>query len=311
MFKNVKKKTVVIMMAIILPVAAAALVCTFLVVKKDEKEKPVLPPEYYFAKADELSSVTDIVGERSFEDLSPREEASGSTDGTGETQIQESSEEGNTEAATAEEPGNTDKEGLSVEKYRYIAGENTPTDVKEYIAYLTEKKNFIDLTQEEDEDEEEPEEEKKTYTYKLAGPSHDSDAYLEIIIEAEDDSFTVTALKKGEAWNSYVTQLWDEEKKKNRQKTPEEPKSTMQIAEEKGRSMSQEALKLQEPVDTYSFVCTPGLIKLEDKDFYRVSAYKKKENGTMIYECAYLVECASRKVSYKYNYVTEETELLE
>ena len=138
-----------------------------------------------------------------------------------------------------------------------------------------------------------------------------SDAYLEIIIEAEDDSFTVTALKKGEAWNSYVTQLWDEEKKKNRQKTPEEPKSTMQIAEEKVRSMSQEALKLQEPVDTYSFVCTPGLIKLEDKDFYRVSAYKKKENGTMIYECAYLVECASRKVSYKYNYVTEETELLE
>ena len=121
----------------------------------------------------------------------------------------------------------------------------------------------------------------------------------------------MTALKKGEAWNSYVTQLWDEEKKRNRQKTPEEPKSTMQIAEEKVRSMSQEALKLQEPVDTYSFVCTPGLIKLEDKDFYRVSAYKKKENGTMIYECAYLVECASRKVSYKYNYVTEETELLE
>ena len=72
MFKNVKKKTVVIMMAIILPVAAAALVCTFLVVKKDEKEKPVLKPEYYFAKADELSYVTDIVWERRFEYLSPR-----------------------------------------------------------------------------------------------------------------------------------------------------------------------------------------------------------------------------------------------
>ena len=186
MFKNVKKKTVIIMMVIILPVAAAALVCTLLVVKKDEKEKPVLPPEYYFAKEDELSSVTDIVGERGFEDLSPRDEESGSQDGTEETEVQESTEEGNAETTAAEASVDADKEGLSVEKYRYIAGENTPTDVKEYIAYLTEKKNFIDLTQEEGEDEEEPEEEKKTYTYKLAGPSHDSDAYLEITIEAEE-----------------------------------------------------------------------------------------------------------------------------
>ena len=175
------------------------------------------------------------MGERSFEDLSPREEASGSPDGTGETQIQEYSEEGNTEAATAEEPGNTDKEGLSVEKYRYIAGENTPTDVKEYIAYLTEKKNFIDLTQEEEEDEEEPEEEKKTYTYKLAGPSHDSDAYLEIIIEAEDDSFTVTALKKGKP-GTVTSHSCGMRKKKNRRKPRKSPKSTMQIAEEKVRS---------------------------------------------------------------------------
>ena len=275
MLKKWNKKKSLLFIGVLL---LASVVSTALVIAvRGKKETEPVPPQFYFAKSEKVPSVTDVVGDRTFEAIPEEEEETSSG------------------------------EALSVEKYRYFSSDTSDADVRSYMDYLMENKNFLDITEAEDESEAD---EKKGKTFRLTGPSEDEESYLEITITVENGSYTVSAVKEGKSWNSYIASLWEAEKNdRERVKQPEQG-GTRQIAEEKVRSMSQKELKLPEPVSRYEFIAGPGLVYVDGKNFYRVSAYRKQENGTLTYECAYLMDYSSQNVCYKYNDVTEETEPL-
>lgn len=279
MFKNWNRKKTAAAVVIGLLFIAAGISAVLVVVSRRGRDSALLPPEFYFAKDEDIPSVTDVIGDREFENLSEKEALSGQA-----------------------EP-DSQRNGVSVEKYRYFSSGTSDTDVQKYMEYLTENKNFLNTTEPADSREEGGE---KKEIYRLTGPSGDGECYLEITIEVEDGGYTVTAVKEGQAWNSYISQLWEEERKEQAQTEPVEQKSTRQKAEEKIGSMSREELKLPEPVDSYEFIAGPGLIYVDGKNFYRISAYRKKENGTLTYECAYLMDYTSGEICFKYNDVTEE-----
>lgn len=287
-----RKKRIIIIAGILILAAAAAAAVSALAIKRGREEKAELPPESYFAKTEELPSVTDILGERNFEKLGLGEAAKVRKAGA---QEQEETETVPKESAAED----------LMEKYRYYPVEDAKEEVHQYRDYLMSERNFLDVTGVDQE-----ETEKEGVSCRLAGPSREEGCYLEITIETEGSSYTVTAVKKKEPWNSYVSRLWEEEKTKKTAAETEEPKSSREIAEERVRSMTQAQLKLPEPVSSYEFIANPGLVNVDGKDYYQVGAYKKLENGTLTYECAYLMDYASGNVDYKYDDVTEKTEPL-
>lgn len=309
-------------------VAAAGGIAVIWSLNKNSVPKPPSPPVYYFAKEDNISSLTEVVGERVFEEINPVDAGDGgeSTGAAEETAVRsdtmdrggaETQEETGAQEETAgqEETGTQEETaGEEREQYRYYPAEDAAADLQAYKEYLMQEKHFIEPAIEEEDDkgetkEEEKEEDSGELRCILAGPSSDENSYLEITLTAGQTACTVTAVKKGEAWNSYVARLYEEEKKKV-QKQPEEPISTRQIAEDTVRGMSQGQLALSEPVKNYEFITNPGLIMVEGTNYYRISAYKKQENGTLSYECAYLMDFDSGDVGYKYDDVTEALEPL-
>lgn len=290
-----RKKRIIIITGILILVAVAAAAVSALAIKRGREEKAALPPESYFAKSEEIPSVTDILGERSFEKLGLGEAAKVGKEGASEQE----------ETETVQEDSAAEDE--LTEKYRYYPEEDAKEEARQYKDYLMNERNFLDVTVEEQE-----ETDKEGISCRLAGPSREEGWYLEITIETEGSSYTITAVKKKEAWNSYVSRLWEEEKTKATATAEEtqEPKSSREIAEETVRSMTQTQLKLPDPVGSYEFISNPGLINVDGKEYYRVSAYKKLENGTLTYACAYLMDYASGNVDYKYDDVTEKTEPL-
>lgn len=290
---DLRKKRIIIIAGILILVAVAAAAVSALVIKRGREEKAALPPESYFAKSEELPSVTDILGERSFEKLGLGEAAKVGKEGASEQE----------ETETVQEDSTAEDE--LTEKYRYYPEEDAKEEARQYRDYLMNERNFLDVTGDAQEETEE-----EGAGCRLAGPSREDGWYLEITIETEGSSYTITAVKKKEAWNSYVSRLWEEEKTKETAEETQEPKSSREIAEETVRSMTQTQLKLPDPVGSYEFISNPGLINVDGKEYYRVSAYKKLENGTLTYACAYLMNYASGSVDYKYDDVTEKTEPL-
>lgn len=274
---------------------------------KNSVPKPPSPPAYYFAKEDNISSLTEVVGERVFEEINPVD------DGDGESTAAPEETTGQADTAAPEETaGQADTaalDGEEREEYHYYPTEDAAADLQAYKDYLMQEKHFIEPAAEDEDMEDTTTEDPVEIRCILAGPSSDENSYLEITLAAGQTACTITAVKKDEAWDGYVARLYEEEKKKV-QKQPEETISTRQIAEDTVRGMSQGQLALPEPVKNYEFITNPGLIMVDGTNYYRVSAYKKQENGTLSYECAYLMDFASGDVSYKFDDVTEALEPL-
>lgn len=317
MLKKIKlsKKTFIIIVAAAVVLIATSVAAAFLGRSAARRDRTSEAPARYFAKSDDISSVTDILGERKFEEIGLEdkepsaaealESSRAETAETSEAGAAQPSAGGTEESMTESAP---DAEEGDVKSYIYFPESSVSEDVSEYLEYLKTEKKFLDISQGEESEEDSGE----IKVYRLAGPAHDDKSHLEITIEAGADSYTITTVTSKEAWNSWVSQLWEDEKKKEKSnKKKDDTKSSMQLAQEAVGSMEENRLNLEETVNHYDFITGPGLIRVDGKNYYRVGAYKKQENGTITYECAYLVDYESGTVDFKYNDVTGETEPLD
>ncbi len=134
-----------------------------------------VPPDHYFARSEHISSVTDIVGERSLaqetSQPAPSQEAPQTLEPTlpnGEAAAEGSPEKGDPEKGdlgetvspegdSGESASGEAQESLTTETeaadaspetkvYRYRSSESARADVDSYIQYLKTEKHFIDVT---------------------------------------------------------------------------------------------------------------------------------------------------------------------
>lgn len=309
-----KNKRVVILLVaalfIVIVGAAQAIILLSLKNKNTVKEKVAKAPDYYFSKDEDISSFTTIVGERTYEEPAPVPESSE------ETKKSEAEEKESNDAAKSgtEAEGKAASEGDTADEakdtYTYVHLENASADLKTYKDYLETQKSFIDVTKENTTAESAESETKSENAecYQLAGPSSDSKTYLSITLETAGDSVTVTAGKGSESWNDFFKSQWNEQKKviSDIQKQPKSETSIEQ-AENTVRSQGQEKLKLTESADSYQFIASPGITKIEGKNYYTVRTYKRLPDSTLAYVATYLCDCSDNSVGFQFDEVTGQT----
>lgn len=284
------KRALVLLVAalfIIIIGAAQAVILISMRHKAPAKEKVPKAPEYYFSKNEDISSFTTIVGKRTFEKQEPDSESAA-----------KSAADAKSSTTTPVEPEDT---------YKYVNLDNASEDLKSYKDYLETKKSFIDVTAESTaaaSTEGETKSENAEF-YQLSGPSNDSKSYLSITLESSGDSVTVTAGKGSESWNDYFKNQWDQQKQviSDIQKQPK-PETTIEQAENTVRSQSQEKLKLSESTDSYQFIASPGISKIDGKDYYTVRTYKRLPDSTLTYIATYLCDCSDNSVGFQYDEVS-------
>ncbi len=269
--------------------------------KGEPEEKAGVAPTYYFSKEEDISSVTEIVGEREFE----KQEASLASL---ETETKETADQ--TDKPKESSAGTVSRTSGLEASYKYLHVEDTSADIKSYMDYLEGKKNFINVTDQSKQTEPgqpSADETLKTSSefYQLAGPSKDSASYLSIILESEADSYTVTTSKEDQPWNTFFKDQWDQQKKKisDFEKQPKAT-NTIEQAEDAVRSLSQEKLGLAEASDSYEFIVSPGISKIDGKNYYKVRTYKRQPDSTLIYIATYLFDYETSNVAFQYDEVT-------
>ncbi len=271
------KKTFIFLTVLLMVVAAGSVVVINLLPLSRETlsdQKELEAPAYYFSKEDEVSSATKVLGSRDFK--TPAEEQS--------------------------------KDGQESEKklYTYVHVEDVSADLTAYKTYLEEEKNFIDVTKNNQEEESSSPEE-YAMIYELAGPSSDSDSYLSITLEAEAESYTVTACKESQPWNTYIKTMWGQQKKElaDTSSSPQ-TNSTLEQAEKSVSALGREKLGLPEPTDSYEYIAAPGIAKIDGSNYYTVRTYKRQANSTLVYIATYLSDYSSGNVAFQYDEVTGE-----
>jgi hypothetical protein len=289
------KRVLVLMAAALLIVIMGSVQAIVLLTsqKKDvQKEEVEEVPTYYFSKDEDISSVTEIVGERDFK----KQEAS---EASLETETKETSSAGASSQAS----------GMRA-RYKYFNVEDTSADIKNYMDYLEEKKNFINITDQSQQPESgQPSTDEASKTsaeiYQLAGPSKDSSSYLSITLESEADSYTVTTSKENQPWNTYFKDQWNQQKKiiSDFEKQPKST-NTIEQAEEAVRAQSQEKLGLPEAIDSYKYITASGISKIDGNDYYKVRTYKRQPDNTLTYVATYLFDYNTGSVAFQYDEVT-------
>jgi len=269
--------------------------------KGEAEEKAEVAPTYYFSKEEDISSVTEIVGERDFE----KQEAS---EASLETETKETVDQ--TDKPKESSAGTASRTSGLAASYKYLHVEDTSADIKSYMDYLEEKKNFINVTDQSKQSEPgqpSADETLKTSSefYQLAGPSKDSASYLSITLESEADSYTVTTSKEDQPWGTYFKDQWNQQKKIITE-FEKQPKATNTIeqAEDAVRSLSQEKLGLAEASDSYEFIVSPGISKIDGKNYYKVRTYKRQPDSTLVYIATYLFDYETSIVAFQYDEVT-------
>ena len=301
------KRVVVLLVAalfIVIIGAAQAIILLSVRNKNTVKEKVAKSPEYYFSKDEDISSFTAIVGDRTYEEPKSVPESSKETEKS-DTDKKESDAEGK-----AASEGDTSAADQQKDTYKYINLDDPSADLKSYKNYLETQKSFIDVTEESSaaENTESETNSENSECYQLAGPSSDSKSYLSITLESEGDSVTVTAGKGSESWNDYFKNQWNQQKKviSDIKKQPKSETSIEQ-AENTVRSQGQEKLKLTESADSYQFIASPGISKIDGKDYYTVRTYKRMPDNTLTYVATYLYDCADNSVSFQFDEITGQT----
>ncbi|WP_313151995.1 hypothetical protein [Lacrimispora sp.] len=270
--------------------------------KKDmSEEKAEEAPTYYFSKDEDISSVTEIVGDRDFE----RQEASEASLET------ETKETGDQTEEPKESSADASSQTSSLEAcYKYFHVEDTSADIKSYMDYLEGKRNFINVTDKSPQSESgqpSAEETPKSSSeiYQLAGPSKDSTSYLSITLESEADSYTVTTSKENQPWSTYFKDQWDQQKKiiADFEKQPKAT-TTIEQAVDSVRAQGQEKLGLPEAIDSYEYIAAPGISKIDGNNYYTVRTYKRQPDDTLIYVATYLFDYNTSSVAFQYDEVT-------
>ncbi|WP_367568913.1 hypothetical protein [Lacrimispora sp.] len=285
--KTPKNKKAFIFLTAILVVAVtgSAAAITLLTLAKtgtsDENEPEA--PAYYFSKKEELSSVTKVLGPRDFEKLDSL-----------------SSEQEESQTSGEAEPTNTG------ESYKYFHAADVSADLNSYKTYLEEEKNFIDVTKNSQEEKPSSHEE-KLEIYQLAGPSADSGSYLCITLKEEEDGYTVTAYKGDQPWNMYIKEIWNQQKKELAEADESSQTSnTIEEAEKSVSSQEQQKLGLPEPTNSYQYIASPGIAKIDGINYYTVRTYKRQADSTLIYIATYLSDYSTGDVAFQYDEVTGE-----
>ncbi len=309
-----KNKRVVILLVaalfIVIIGAAQAIILLSMKNKNTVKEKVAKAPVFYFSKDEDISSFTTIVGERTYEEPAPVPESSDETKKSEavKKESDDAAKSGTEAEGKAASQGDTADEAKGT--YKYVHLENASADLKTYKDYLETQKSFIDVTKENTTAESAESETKSENAecYQLAGPSSDSKTYLSITLETAGDSVTVTAGKGSESWNDFFKNQWNEQKKviSDIQKQPKSETSIEQ-AENTVRSQGQEKLKLTESADSYQFIASPGITKIEGKNYYTVRTYKRLPDSTLAYVATYLCDCNDNSVGYQFDEVTGQT----
>lgn len=298
-----KNKRVLVLMAAALLIVIMGSVQAILLLtsqKKVPKEKAEAAPTYYFSKDEDISSVTEIVGERDF----VKQETS---EASLETETKETGEQ--TEKPKETSAGAASQTSGLEESYKYLHVEDTSADIKSYMDYLEGKKNFINVTDKSQQAESGQATDETTKTsseiYQLAGPSKDSASYLSITLESEADSYTVTTSKENQPWGTYFKDQWNQQKKiiEDFEKHPKAA-NTIEQAEDAVRSQSQEKLGLAEASDSYEYIASPGISKIDGKNYYTVRTYKRQPDDTLIYIATYLFDYNTSSVAFQYDEVT-------
>ncbi len=300
-----KRVLVLLAAAVIIMIIGSAQALIVLSVKKKNgpAEKMQQAPSYYFSKDEEISSVTEIVGERDFKkppvsDDGQEKETSNPHDKTQENK--ESSADAPTQADNRQE-----------ERYKYLHAEDISADLKKYKDYLEGEKHFIDVTDKSRQTGQSSTEETSetgSEIYHLAGPSKDTSSYLYIILESETDSYTVTVCKESQPWNTYYKNQWDQQKKiiAEFEKQPK-ASTTIEQAAETVRAQGQEKLGLPETADSYEYIPSPGISKIEGENYYAVRTYKRQTDDTLIYVASYLFDYDTGSVAFQYDETTGKT----
>jgi hypothetical protein len=297
------KRVLVLMSAALLIVIMGSVQAIILLTsqKKEPKEKAEAAPTYYFSKDEDISSVTEIVGER---DFIKQETSKASL----ETETKETGDQ--TEKTKESSAGAASQTSGLEESYKYLHAEDTSADIKSYMDYLEGKKNFINVTdnsQQTESGQPSADETAKTSSefYQLAGPSKDSASYLSITLESEADSYTVTTSKENQPWGTYFKDRWNQQKKiiDDFEKQPKAT-NTIEQAEAAVRSMGQEKLGLAEAADSYEYIASPGISKIDGNNYYTVRTYKRQPDDTLIYIATYLFDYNTSSVAFQYNEVT-------
>ncbi len=272
--------------------------------KGEPEEKAEAAPTHYFSKEEDISSVTEIVGERDFKKLE-------SSEASPETETKEPIDQKDIPKESSAGPAS--RTSGPDASYKYLHVEDTSADIKSYMDYLEDKKNFINITDNSEQSESgqpSADETPKTLSefYQLAGPSKDSDSYLSITLESEADSYTVTTSKENQPWGTYFKDQWNQQKKiiADFEKQPKAT-NTIEQAEDAVRSLSQEKLGLAEASDSYEFIASPGISKIDGKNYYTVRTYKRQPDSTLIYIATYLFDYETSNVAFQYNEVTGKT----
>ncbi len=290
------------------------------------------PPDHYFARSEQISSMTDIVGERSLAEAVPEPVPSDAetVPAASDAAVSESaaSLEGEENEAQIEADSPSGADSPEAKVYRYYSSENARQDVDSYIEYLKTEKHFIDVTDAQKEDAEDKAAaseagsasstgsaqdgagaESRKKVHRLAGASQDSDSYLSITITEEADGYTVTTVKENQPWAAYFTQLWDSALHQAGTDNTE-PQPSLASAEETVRTADQQLLGLPAPASEYEFIAKRGLVRLNGNDYYCVSAYRANDTETFDYEGAYLLDASSGKIMYRYDEATGDAQLL-
>ena len=115
----------------------------------------------------------------------------------------------------------------------------------------------------------------------------------------------VTSKTGDEPWNNYFKDQWDQQKKviEDIQKQPKSETSIEQ-AENTVRDQGQAKLKLSESADSYEYIASPGISKIDGKDYYTVRTYKRQPDDTLIYVATYLCDYSNNSVGFQYDEVT-------
>ena len=296
-----KRVLVLLVAAVMITIVGSAQAIILLTIKKKEapKDQVQQPPSYYFTKDEDIASVTGILGERDFKKQSVEESVQATETKQADDQTQKASE--TSAVSSAQAAGEEDQ-------YKYLHIEDTSADLKSYKDYLEGVKNFIEMTDKSQQEEQSSKEDLSkagTEIYRLAGPSIDSASYLSITLESDADSYTVTTCKENQPWNKFFKDQWNQQKKKIAD-FDKQPKATNTIeqAEETVRAQSQEKLGLPETVDSYEYIASPGISKIDGSNYYTVRAYKRQPDRTLVYVATYLFDYNTSSVAYQYDEAT-------
>lgn len=283
-----KKKLLIIILALVLILGGAAGAVSFVILSNKS-------PEVYWDEKEKVASVTKIVGDR--------------------------------KCKTEE----TDKSVT----YTYKKVKDSKADIKKYTDYLIEKREFADIempkeikeetkdtaqveeqdtqegTKEQTKEEETKENEKKKTHYELGADSQKEGKLLKVTMDVKKESYVIKIQTKKGTLEEALKEIEEAKKKQEEEKQKAEDPRKFTDALEKVQSLTPEQLGVSVPVDQLTFFPYPGILNVNNKEYYKVTVYTRRDTGVVDYAGSFLADCRSVSELYKYDEYTQSATPIE